>query len=441
MSDSIFLGGNPPFQPTANVTFGNVDNPGGTSANSLPLTVTTQSKDFKNPEAWNWNLTVERQLPGKSVVTVAYVARRGLHLQREANINQPTPEVIAANPGVTIDALRPYKGYNSIRETDNVARSLYNSLQLSWNKRFSHGFTGGVSYTLSKSMDDGSAQRDIIPNTYNAANLWGQSDFDVRHIFIANYIYELPFFRDANRMSGKMLGGWQISGITQFQTGTPCGVAVGNDYAGVGQDGSFNCGGQFWVTNGDTEIVHDIALNGASDNKYWFKTTDSSGNLLWTQPAKGTFNNQAGSATSSTTPVSTTGTSVSSRSSPSPRRPASSSAPRRSTSSTTPTGAAPTSTRPTSPPSERSPARPATCATCSSRSSCTSSSRENRKEPKPRPGNRAGFLLVPGQTTRGSRCLRVTHSSLRKTLGPTWIMRGSREKSAEGVHGLPSRVV
>ena len=61
VSDSIFLGGNPPFQPTANVTFGNVDNPGGTSANSLPLTVTTQSKAFKNPEAWNWNFTVERE--------------------------------------------------------------------------------------------------------------------------------------------------------------------------------------------------------------------------------------------------------------------------------------------------------------------------------------------------------------------------------------------
>ena len=55
VSDSVFLGGNPPFQPTANVSFGNADNPGGTSANSLPLTVTTQSRAFKNPEAWAWN--------------------------------------------------------------------------------------------------------------------------------------------------------------------------------------------------------------------------------------------------------------------------------------------------------------------------------------------------------------------------------------------------
>src|SRR5207302_1468926 len=180
VSDSVFLGGNPPFQPTANVSFGNVDNPGGTSANSLPLTVTTQSRDFKNLEAFKWNFTVEREFFFKSLLSVAYVGRRSLHQQRESNINQPTPDVVAANPGVNLDALRPYKGYNSIRETDNVASSRYNSLQVQWNRRFAQGLLFGVSYTLSKSMDDGSAQRDIIPDTYFAHNLWGQSDFDVR---------------------------------------------------------------------------------------------------------------------------------------------------------------------------------------------------------------------------------------------------------------------
>src|SRR6185312_2342234 len=186
VSDSIFLGGNPPFQPTANVSFGNVDNPGGTTANLLPLTVTTQSKAFKNPEAWNWNFTVERQFYWDTLLSVGYVGRRGLHLQREADINQPTIATVVANPGVNIDALRPYKGYNSIRETDNVANSMYNSLQVSWNRRFVHGFAFGVAYTYSKSMDDGSAQRDIIPNTYDASNLWGPSEFDARHIFIVN---------------------------------------------------------------------------------------------------------------------------------------------------------------------------------------------------------------------------------------------------------------
>jgi hypothetical protein len=292
VSDSIFLGGNPPFQPTANVTGGSVDNPGGTSTNLLPLTVTTQSKAFKNPESWNWNFTVQREFYANSVLSVAYVGRRGLHAQREADINQPTIATVLANPGVALDALRPYKGYNSIRETDNIASSMYNSLQISWNKRFSKGLAFGVAYTLSKSMDNGSAQRDIIPNTYYADNLWGQSDFDARHVFVLNYMYELPFFKEHNKLSGKVLGGWQLSGITQWQTGTPSSVAVGTDYAGVGQDGSMSGGGQFWIMNSTPSVVGGFAPNGASDQQFWFTTKDSSGNAIWTQPAKGTFNMQ-----------------------------------------------------------------------------------------------------------------------------------------------------
>ena len=281
VSDSIFLGGNPPFQPTANVSFGSVDNPGGTSANSLPLTVTSQGKVFKNPEAWAWNFTVEREIFWKSILSVGYVARRGLHLQREADINQPTAAVVAANPGVNIDALRPYKGYNSIRETDNVANSMYNSLQIAWNRRFSGGLMFGVSYTLSKTMDDGSNQRDIVPDTYYIRNLWGPSDYDTRHVMTINYLYELPFFKNASTMSGKLLGGWQISGITQFQTGNPCGIAFNNDYVGVGQDGSMdastnglpyggssNCpSGQYWVVNGNPKLIKTFGPNGQ-----WFQT-------------------------------------------------------------------------------------------------------------------------------------------------------------------------
>ena len=155
----------------------------------------------------------------KSHLSVGYVGRRGLHLQRESDINQPTTAVVAANPGVNINALRPFKGYGSIRETDNVANSIYQSLQVSWTRRFENGLQFGASYTLSKSMDNGSNQRDVIPNTYNPAMLWGPSEFDARHIVVINYLYQLPFLRHQSGLAGKALGGWQISGITQFQTG------------------------------------------------------------------------------------------------------------------------------------------------------------------------------------------------------------------------------
>ena len=75
--------------------------------------------------------------------------------------------------------------------------SLYQGLQLGLNRRFSSGFSYGFAYTLSKSSDNGSAQRDIIPNAFDASALWGPSDFDTRHVAVINFIYELPFFKNA----------------------------------------------------------------------------------------------------------------------------------------------------------------------------------------------------------------------------------------------------
>ena len=287
VSDSVFLGGNPPFQPNASVSFGSVDNPGGSGVSTVPLVVTTQSKVFKNPEAWNWNLTVQREIFWKSIVSLAYVGRRGLHLQREADINQPTTAAVNANPGVKINALRPHLGFGSIRQTDNVATSRFNSLQLTWNRRFASGLAFGLNYTLSKSMDDGSNQRDVIPDTYNAHNLWGPSEFDARHMVQISYLYDLPFFHSQPNIAGKFLGGWQVSGTTQFQTGLPCGVAGTSDYAGVGQDANFGCGvnGQYWIVNGDPKISGTFGTNGQ-----WFATKNPDGSSIFTAPTAGTFN-------------------------------------------------------------------------------------------------------------------------------------------------------
>ncbi len=298
VSDSVFLGGNPPFQPNSSLTNSSVDALGPSLAGGLPpLVVTTQSKAFKNPEAWAWNATVEREMFWRTFLSVGYVARRGLHLQREADINQPTLAVVAANPCLLpgaanpckVDAFRPFKGFGSIRETDNVANSIYHSLQLSWNRRSANGLLFGVSYTLSKSLDNGSNQRDVVPNTYDINSLWGASEFDARHVVAINYLYPLPFYRHQSGFIGRVLGGWQISGISQFQTGLPCGVAAAKDYAGVGLDSNFGCGvnGQYWVVNGNPSIIGTFGPSGQ-----WFATKNPDGSPIFTQPANGTLNTQ-----------------------------------------------------------------------------------------------------------------------------------------------------
>src|SRR5260370_41511272 len=186
-------------------------------------------------------------------------------------MNKRTPDVMIGNPGVNLDALGPYKGYNSIRETDNVASSRYNALQLTWNRRFAGGLHFGVAYTFSKSWDDGSNQRDIIPDTYFAHNLWGPSEFDTRHIVAFSFLYQLPIFSSQNNFTGRVLGGWQLSGSAQFQTGTPTSVRKSTDYVGVGNDGSLaggsstnsNAIGQYWWVNNS---MHNINQQKSHNN-------------------------------------------------------------------------------------------------------------------------------------------------------------------------------
>ena len=256
--DNIFPGGNSPFQPTITVSNVSVDNPGAslTTGTAAPLAMTTLNPNLKYPAAWNWNVTVQRELPLHTVLTVAYVGHHGDHGWQVYDINQPTVGALLANPGVNTNALRPYKGYAAIQEEESVVNSQYNGLQLQWERRFAAGSSFGFSYTYSKSMDGGSNYRDIVPDTYNTSNLWGPSEYDERQIAIVNGIYAIPFLKNNTELEGRVLGGWSLAATAQFQTGPPCGAGANNDYAGVGETGSFGCGseGQFWVLNGPVTI-------------------------------------------------------------------------------------------------------------------------------------------------------------------------------------------
>lgn len=294
---NIFPGANSPFQPFETVTNVSVDNPGASVSNATqpPLTVTTLPRNLKSPESWNWNFTLQRQLPGKSVLEVAYVGRRGLHLVNSSDINEPYVGSLQANPGASVNYLRPYKGYASIQIENSNANSMYNALQLSWSRRLANGIGFGISYTLAKSMDNASTYRTLVPDTYNTSNLWGPSEYDTRHAVVINYVYELPLFRGNQHLLGKVAGGWQISGVAQFQTGTPCGIGSANDYAGVGEVGSFGCGnvGQFWVVNGTPTILGQFANSASSPNSY-FAVNNANGTPIFTPPPIGTFNLQKG---------------------------------------------------------------------------------------------------------------------------------------------------
>ena len=284
LNDSSLLGGNPPFQPMVSVASGNVDNPGGAGGGSdLPLAMQGQEISFKHPTAYTWSAGVQREIPYGIVVDATYVGRRGLYLQRERNINQLQPGAVQANPGVNVAALRPYKGYSALRIAENSARSLYNSLQLSADKRYSNGFKFGMAYTLGKSEDNASGLRNVLWNTYDDTNFWGPSSYDRTHVLSIYYIYDLPFWRDPTSLMKNLLGGWQISGSSFFRTGTPFSITRTNDIAGVGDGGN----GQ------PVDLVGDIYANAngkfsagaGNDDNFVFNPA------AFANPAAGTFGN------------------------------------------------------------------------------------------------------------------------------------------------------
>ncbi len=284
LNDSTLLGGNPPFQPMVTVANGSVDNPAGgsTGATDLPFGITGQDPVFKHPTAYMWSVGVQREVPLGFVVDVSYVGRRGLYLQRERNINQLQPGTIQANPGVNIAALRPYKGYGAIRISENSGKSMYHSLQISGDRRYSNGLKIGIAYTLGKSEDNGSDKRNVVWNTYDDTGFWGSSNYDRRHVFGFHYIYDLPFWRAQETLVKNLLGGWQISGATFLRSGTPFSVVRTNDIAGVG-DGGF---GQPYNLVGDpTAGANRTFSNGAQDDNFWFNPA------AFAAPAPGTFGN------------------------------------------------------------------------------------------------------------------------------------------------------
>ena len=289
VADNIFLGGNPPFQPTASVANGSADNPGGVGTTAFPGFFQTIDPVYKIPSTWNWNAAIQRELGFSTIVEVSYVGRTAVHLERTIEFNALPlgTRTNPANDGLSTNFLRPYKGFAFINLGENAARSEYHGLQMEATRRFTGGLSFGVAYTLSKSEDNASHRRRQPWNPFDDRGYWGPSEFDSRHVTVMNFIWDVPFLQNSNSLAGKVLGGWTLSGVIQFQTGDPFTVGRGNDRAGIGSGGAF----QPWEVSGDPVLSRGARRfsNSPADSNFAFRTTGSDGGPLFTEPALGTF--------------------------------------------------------------------------------------------------------------------------------------------------------
>ena len=226
----------------------------------------------------HWSFDVQHQLRANTVFTVGYFGSKGTHLIGLTELNDlpvgrarnstcavntafygqtPAPTLVTCQPAgyafrntaaatgnpngaaldlLILDQLRPYRGFRSIAIVEPRYTSNYHSLQISGQHRFSGASQVNLSYTWSKNLTNNISDRSNSPqNTYDIRSESQRASLDRRHVLSANYVYELPFFRQQNDFAAKALGGWQASGIVTYNTGLPITITTSNlDYAGLG---------------------------------------------------------------------------------------------------------------------------------------------------------------------------------------------------------------
>ncbi len=200
------------------------DNVASGTAGAAPLgpssLTVTGTPTFKVPSYQDYNLSVQHEIMRNTVLEVGYVGTKGVHLLGDVNLNQPTVAERLANPNTDANALVPYPGYQAIVSRAPIFTSNYNSLQVSLNRRFSKGLTLGAAYTWSKLLTTNPQDRSLgVADAYDLKGNYGLSTLNTPQILVVSYVYELPFYKNEKNLAGYVLGGWEISGITNFQSG------------------------------------------------------------------------------------------------------------------------------------------------------------------------------------------------------------------------------
>lgn len=258
---------NPPFLPDF---FDSAPGwPNSFAPSGFPV-ITVTPANLPTPYSQSWNVDVQRQLPFHMVFEAAYVGSTGTHLPRfvqinqayitQAQINALSPDVvtrmelmgipppvamhlaqnIASIPNI---ARVPYFGYAQIFQAEDVVSSYYDALELNLTARASHGLTFGIANTYGKSIDAASvfygsganSTTIFAQNNYDLGAEKGRSDFDIRDRFVANFVYQIPTWRNWwHEAPHRLADGWQVTGILTLQGGQPFSVLTGANRSSTG---------------------------------------------------------------------------------------------------------------------------------------------------------------------------------------------------------------
>jgi hypothetical protein len=199
-----------------------------------------EQRNRKDTSVTQWGLSVQQALPGDFLGTLSYVGSKGTHLLQQSYVNVEDP----------LTGVRPYPAFSQIPWRGTTGNSEYEALSLSLRRSFSRGLLASANYTWSHEIDDGSngsgdgdsiTPQNVSCSPLSAPQCGERADgaFDVRHVFNANVVYELPFgpgksFLTQPGVLRTLFGSWSLSSIFSARTGFPVNVTT----SATGPDGN-----------------------------------------------------------------------------------------------------------------------------------------------------------------------------------------------------------
>jgi Carboxypeptidase regulatory-like domain len=209
------------------------------SINFLGLEV---PRRFVSPSTQQWNLTVQQDLSHGWILELGYTGTRSQHLRETRDAIQSydarngpitvtgaggATYTITQNTAANVNARSRAVGLGvgGYQLFADDANANYHSLQATVTHRYANGLQVQASYTFSKTLDETSTGNTAFNTAVNdqtsLTDSYGLSDYDRAHRVIFEYVYELPFLKSSQGLEKALLAGWQVSGITTFQSGTP----------------------------------------------------------------------------------------------------------------------------------------------------------------------------------------------------------------------------
>jgi hypothetical protein len=235
-----FLSQNPPFGFVSTYN-GNTGTPNlflsapvGGSVNRPPITVYSPNPYLPPASQNQWSASLEQSVWSGSAFSVQYIGSQTIHLDRSYYSNRPNP-----GPG-SVQLRRPNQLWGDIRTIQNDEDASYQGVSVIYRQRLYNGLSALASYTWSHALDASSDSNDggQSMDPYNWRRDYSNANWDVRNRFVANFNYELPFYKQSgNRWLRMALGGWQANGILTFQSGMPFNVVMTGDNANTGTGG------------------------------------------------------------------------------------------------------------------------------------------------------------------------------------------------------------